>query len=93
MNTNEDVTDNPSKASSGAVYEKYSQLCSKCGVDALTTRRVSGLLTELDTLGLISATVVNYGRYGRTKRITPQISLEVVQQALSTDESLKHLFI
>jgi cell division control protein 6 len=93
MNTNEDINDNASKTSSGAVYEKYSRLCSKSGVDTLTTRRVSGLLTELDTLGLISATVVNYGRYGRTKRITPQISLGVVQQALSTDESLKHLFV
>src|SRR5208283_1619463 len=93
MNTNEDPVDNPSKTSSGAVYEKYTRLSSKCGLDALTTRRVSGLLTELDTLGLVSATLVNYGRYGRTKRITPQISLEVMKQALSTDESLNHLFV
>ena len=93
MNTNEDITGNPSKASSGTVYERYTHLCSKCGLDALTTRRVSGLLTELDTLGLISATVVNYGRYGRTKRITPQISLTIMQQALSADEYLGHLFL
>jgi len=89
MNPNaEDKTN----ASSGAVYERYTQLCNKSGLDALTTRRVSGLLTELDTLGLISAAVVNYGRYGRTKRITSQISMSTVQQALSNDECVRHLF-
>lgn len=91
-NNNGGAEDDPSKASSGAVYEKYSQLCTKSGLDPLTTRRISGLLTELDTLGLISAAVINYGRYGRTKKITPQISFSVVQQVLSSDDYLKHLF-
>ncbi|HZW57933.1 MAG TPA: orc1/cdc6 family replication initiation protein [Nitrososphaerales archaeon] len=85
--------DSSLKASSGAVYERYCALCTKSGLDPLTTRRVSGLLTELDTLGLVSATVVNYGRYGRTKKITPQISHAVVEQALSSDDYLKHLIV
>jgi len=93
MNTEKIASDNPSRASSGAVYERYTQLCSRSGVDPLTTRRISGLLTELDMLGLISAKVINYGRYGRTKKITPQISLPTIQQAFSTDESLKHLLL
>ena len=78
-------------SSSGAVYEKYSSFCAKSGLDPLTTRRVSGLLTELDTLGLVSATVVNYGRYGRTKKITPQISYMVIEQVFSSDELLKSI--
>lgn len=80
-----------SKASSGSIYEEYSRLCAQTGIEPLTTRRVSGLVTELDTLGLISANVVNYGRYGRTKKITPQISMAILQQAFQSDDTIKQL--
>ena len=80
-----------SHTSSGFVYDKYCDMCKKTGLEALTTRRVSGLLTELDTLGLVTATVVNYGRYGRTKRITPQISLSVASKVFESDEFIKDL--
>lgn len=76
------------RASSGSVYEEYCDICTKSGVEPLTTRRISGLLTELDTLGLVSASIVNYGRYGRTKKITPNISRSVLQQAFHSDETL-----
>lgn len=79
------------KSSSGHVYEKYCELCKKTGLEALTTRRVSGLLTELDTLGIVTATVVNYGRYGRTKKITPQIQMSVAAKAFESDEGIKEL--
>jgi cell division control protein 6 len=78
-------------SSSGFVYDKYSELCKKTGLEALTTRRVSGLLTELDTLGLLTAAVVNYGRYGRTKKITPQISFAVASKVFESDDTIKHL--
>lgn len=79
------------KASSGSVYNDYSKLCEATGIEPLTTRRVSGLVAELDTLGLVSATVINYGRYGRTKKITPQISLSVLQQAFKSDSAVSQL--
>ena len=79
------------KASSGSIYDEYSRLCEKSGIEPLTTRRISGLVTELDTLGLVSATVVNYGRYGRTKKITPQISETVLEQAFHTDDTVSQL--
>jgi archaeal cell division control protein 6 len=79
------------KKSSGSIYELYSNLCNDSGVEALTTRRVSGLITELDTLGLVTATLVNYGRYGRTKRVIPQISPDVLRQAFEEDESVSRL--
>ena len=82
-----------SKTSSGSIYEEYTRLCTTTGIEPLTTRRVSGLVTELDTLGLVSATVVNYGRYGRTKKITPQISLAILQQAFQSDETVKQLVL
>ena len=76
---------------SGQVYDYYHQLCSKTNVDPLTTRRVSGLLTELDTLGLITATVVNYGRYGRTKKIIPQVTSSIISQAFNQDDLIKEI--
>ncbi|MGI0085094.1 MAG: Cdc6/Cdc18 family protein [Nitrososphaerales archaeon] len=80
-----------SKSSSGSVYEIYSNLCQQGATEPLTTRRVSGLLTELDTLGLVNATLVNYGRYGRTKKITSQVSLSTATKVFAEDETVKHL--
>lgn len=79
------------RSSSGLVYEKYCELCKNTGLDPLTTRRVSGLLTELDTLGLVTASVINYGRYGRTKKIIPQVSLNVASNAFEADDAIRHL--
>jgi len=79
--------------SSGTVYEHYSNLCKGSGMEALTTRRVSGLITELDTLGLVSATLVNYGRYGRTKKVVPQISQDVLRQAFQSDGAVSQLIV
>lgn len=78
-------------SSSGFVYEKYCELCKKTGLEALTTRRVSGLLTELDTLGLVTAAVVNYGRYGRTKKITSQVSLDIASKVFESDDVIRGL--
>ncbi len=85
------VRNNPENKSSGSIYENYSSLCKRSGIESLTTRRVSGLVTELDTLGLVSATLVNYGRYGRTKKVTPQISQDVLKQAFQEDGSVNQL--
>jgi archaeal cell division control protein 6 len=77
--------------SSGTIYDHYSGLCKISGIEPLTTRRVSGLITELDTLGLVSATLVNYGRYGRTKKISPQISHDILRQAFQDDGTINQL--
>ena len=41
--------------STGEVYRTYAEACSKISTEPLTTRRVSSLLNELDTMGLIMA--------------------------------------
>jgi hypothetical protein len=86
------VRNNLENKSSGSIYENYFNLCKRSGIEPLTTRRVSGLVTDLDTLGLVSATLVNYGRYGRTKKIIPQISQDVLKQAFQEDGSVNQLF-
>ncbi len=65
----------------GNIYEVYCELCQHSGVAPLTQRRVSGLVNELDAIGLLNTQVINMGRYGRTKKIrlgiTPRVLKEV----------------
>lgn len=58
----------------GEIYELYSSLCQKSNYNVLTQRRVSDILAELDMLGIINASIISKGRYGRTRQIS--ISLE-----------------
>ncbi len=59
--------------STGEVYRTYAEACSKIGTEPLTTRRVSSLLNELDTIGLIMARNVSKGRGGRSKQVNSAI--------------------
>jgi len=54
----------------GQVYDIYRQACIHIGQHALTQRRISGLLSNLDMIGLLTARTVSKGRYGRSKEIT-----------------------
>jgi archaeal cell division control protein 6 len=69
----------------GELYLAYSSLCRKAGLETLTQRRVSGILAELDLLGLIEASVVSKGRRGRTKRIQLLIGNDTLEKTLSED--------
>lgn len=69
----------------GELYLAYNNLCRKAGLEALTQRRVSGILAELDLMGLIEASVVSKGRRGRTKRIQLLIGNETLEKTLSED--------
>ncbi len=53
----------------GAVYNKYQELCLQCKFESLTQRRVSDIIAEFDMLGLINVDVVSRGRQGRTREI------------------------
>ena len=54
----------------GEIYERYKGVCLRTGLQPLTQRRVSGVIAELDMLGIINAKVISKGRYGRTREIT-----------------------
>jgi archaeal cell division control protein 6 len=75
----------------GDVYEVYRELCGVAAVEPLTQRRISGLLNELDIMGIINARVVSFGRYGRTKKIRLGVEPRAVNSALGTDELVKGL--
>jgi cell division control protein 6 len=74
-----------SGTNTGELYIAYSNLCKKLGLETLTQRRLSGILAELDLMGLVEASVVSKGRRGRTKRIRLLIDPSVMEKTLSED--------
>lgn len=73
------------KIGTGDVYEVYSALCRQNGLEVLTRRRVSGLISELDMMGILDARVISKGRYGRTKEI--DLNVETIEaRAVIEDE-------
>jgi len=69
----------------GELYLAYSNLCRRMGIETLTQRRMSGILGDLDLLGLVEASVVSKGRRGRTKRIQLLIGRDTLEKTLSED--------
>ncbi|MDG6990662.1 MAG: AAA family ATPase [Nitrososphaerota archaeon] len=69
----------------GELYLAYSTLCKRLGIETLTQRRLSGILGDLDLLGLVEASVVSKGRRGRTKKIQLLISKDTLTKTLSED--------
>lgn len=85
------VTNSQGLDSTGDVYTQYTSLCRRIHIETLTQRRVSGLLNELDLIGLLSANIVNRGRYGRTKRITSLVPTDIITSIIKEDSSLNPL--
>jgi len=75
-------------ATTGEVYEVYAGLAKRLGMEALTQRRISDLINELDMLGIANAKVVSKGRYGRTKFVGLSISDRNLRDALQEDPRL-----
>lgn len=73
------------KFTTGEVYAVYKSLCRKIGMEILTQRRVSDLISELDMLGIINSIVISKGRYGRTREIKLDIPVDVVKEVILDD--------
>ena len=78
-------------AVTGDIYDVYNEFCSEAGIEPLTQRRVSTLVSELDVLGILNARVVSFGRYGRTKRIRLAASSKAIIEVLSEDNLVGRL--
>jgi len=75
----------------GDVYEVYSEICNVLNLEPLTQRRVSGLINELDITGIVNARLVNFGRYGRTKKIRLGVSTSIIVSAFSDDSWIEQV--
>lgn len=69
----------------GQIYDMYKKLCIQISLKPLTQRRIGDIIAELDMLGIINATVISKGRYGRTREITlstPETTNKKIKQLL-----------
>ncbi|MBU0457278.1 MAG: orc1/cdc6 family replication initiation protein [Nanoarchaeota archaeon] len=62
----------------GEIYEVYKNLCKQTRLNVLTQRRISDILAEFDMQGIIHATIISKGRYGRTRDISLSIDENIV---------------
>jgi len=78
-------------AMTGDIYALYQEVCGQFGATPLTQRRVSGLINELDVIGLLNTRVVSLGRYGRTKKIRLGISRNLIRDVFASDDRFGRL--
>ena len=79
-----------STMTTGDVYAKYKIICEATAQSILTQRRIAGLISELDMLGIIHARVKSFGRAGRTKEIELSTPKEIIAM-IKGDELFKDL--
>jgi len=82
---------NSYRAVTGEIYEVYNELCGELGIASLTQRRLSSLVNELDSLGILNAQVISMGRYGRTKKIRLEVARTLIREVFVNDERLGRL--
>ena len=74
---------------SGDIYEIHLELTNKLtNTKLLTKRRISDYINELSLAGIITATTRSMGHYGRTKIITLDIDISLIEKVLS---QVKHI--
>ncbi len=75
----------------GEVYNLYKQMSEEIGIEILTLRRVTDLLSELSMMGLLSAIEISKGRYGRTKEVTISVPIKAAWDTLMNDDRIAPL--
>ncbi|AEB94112.1 Cdc6/Cdc18 family protein [Metallosphaera cuprina] len=70
------------RLTTGEIYTRYRELTSIMSSESVTQRRASDIINELDMMGIVSARVVNRGRYGKTKEVVLAVDRNIVMKAL-----------
>jgi len=78
-----------SPPTTGEIYSEYRALCERMDTASLTYRRISDIINELDTLGLIEAQIVSRGRYGRTKIVKLNVQPKIIEEVMLEDRYLE----
>jgi len=84
---------NVHSAITGDIYDVYAELCGELSVTPLTQRRLSTLVNELDSMGLLNAKVISMGRYGRTKKIRLEIARTLIRDVFASDNQFIKLLL
>ena len=75
----------------GDLDNVYSEITDMIGLEKLTQRRISDLISELDMLGLVNARIISKGRYGRTKKIRSNIPKKIAATTLFEEPRIAQL--
>ena len=78
-------------SSTGEIYSSYKALCKTVGRDALTQRRITQMLSEIELSGIISGRLVHQGIHGRTKKYKLTISSEMIKKTFKDDLTLQDI--
>ena len=79
-----------SSMTTGDVYKAYQSLCGMIGTSVLSQRRIGDLISELDSLGLITASIRSFGRAGRSRIIELNINKMIIEN-FKQDPTFKFL--
>ncbi len=74
------------KITTGKVKKVFDDFMSRIGRPTVTLRRLNDYIAELETLGIISTSVVSFGRYGRTRIIRLEVSAKPVEEYLRSEK-------
>jgi len=74
--------------STGEVYAAYKSLSKTIQQNALTQRRVTQMLNEIELSGLITGKMIHQGIHGNTKKFNLTISADLVKNTLKSNEVL-----
>jgi cell division control protein 6 len=72
----------------GEIMDNYRAICNELGFQALTSRRASDILSELEELGLVITTTKSLGRYGRTRFVRINGDLAIFKKYVLEDDNL-----
>ena len=75
----------------GELYNQYVELSKIVKYTPLSLRRMADFVSELDTLGIVTARVISKGRHGVTREITISISSTELAHILKDDEFTEEL--
>lgn len=78
-------------SSTGEIYSSYKALCKIVGRDALTQRRITQMLSEIELSGIISGRLVHQGIHGRTKKFKLTISSDMIKKTFKDDLTLQDI--
>ncbi|MCH7561533.1 MAG: AAA family ATPase [Thaumarchaeota archaeon] len=78
-------------SSTGEIYSSYKNLCKIVGLDELTNRRITQMLSEIELLGIITGRLIHQGIHGRTKKYKLEISSEMIKKAFKNELTLKDI--
>ncbi len=75
----------------GEIHNSYKQMAKEIGIEILTQRRVTDLISELGMSSLLNVVEIFKGRYGRTREVTMAITPAIAWNILMEDDRLENL--